>query len=226
MQVYLPNSYAHWLQTTPSEGQVLMVAFLAKLHAIYGVDTYFEMYNEDLDCINHTALRGTTMQEVKKLKTAGLINQANGISMRTTIRLAENLLTGLNRYTLFDNGIPYDLSLNGAIIWVYLLGRMAAVDNEVEIIPVAKVREYGNTKNAANWRGVEKSCVTHILPSVYKDQFQKEVGQSFTGIKDVKPLIDKPERGSEDYHKWYYQMRKQDVLERKRTYYREKKDKE
>lgn len=229
MKVYIPNCYVSWLQTTPPEGQVLIVAFLAKLHGIYGTDTYFEMYNEDLDIINHTAIRGTTVQEVKKLKTLGLINQANGIALRVTLRLSESLLTGLNRHTIFTDSIPYDLSLNGTMLWVYLMGRIANVDADVttEIIDMSTIRQYKDTKKHDKYRkNGEKTCYTHILPIVYKDVFQKEVGKAFVGIKEPKPLIDTPERKDDDYHKWYYQMRKNDILQRKRDQYHGKKDKE
>jgi len=225
MKVYLPNCFAKWLQTSPQEGQVLVVALLTKLHSIYGVDTYFEMYNDDLDAINHTAIKGSAVTEIKKLQTMGIVKQARGLEMRITLRISENLFAGLDRRSLYTDSIPYDLSLNGAMLWTYVLGRMANVDENIEITVINKVREYSNTQNSANFRGKEKKATSHILPQVYRDLFLKEVGQAFKGVTEFKEL-NHNEMTKKEYGQVYYEMRKADVLEKKRQQYQEKKNKE
>ena len=222
MKVFLPNCFAHWLQTTPSEGHVLVVAFLTKLHSIYGIDTYFEMHNEDLDAINHTAIKGSAVPEMKKLQTLGIIKQARGLELRITLRIAENLFEGLDRRSLYTDSIPYDLSHNGAMLWMYLLGRMANVDENMEISVINKVREYSNTQNSANFRGKEKKATSHILPQIYRDLLTKEVGQTFKGVEEFKLPIHN-QMTKKEYGQVYYEMRKADVLEKKRQQYKQKK---
>lgn len=225
MKVYIPNCFASWLQTTPSEGQVMIIAFLAKLHSIYGVDTYFEFYNDDLDIINHTSIKGSCLPEIKKLQTFGIVQQIRGLEARVTCRLSETLMTGLDRRSIYTESIPYDLSLNGAMLWTYLLGRMANVDENVEVSVINKVREYSNTQNAANFRGTEKKATSHILPNVYRDQFMKEVGAAFKGVTEFKEL-NHNEMTKKEYGQAYYEMRRADVLAKKRQQYQEKKQKE
>ena len=224
MKVYLPTCFAQWLQTTPTEGQVLVVAFLTKLHSIYGTDTYFEMHNEDLDTINHTANSGTSVPEMKKLQTMGVIKQARGLELRITLRIADNWFAGLDRRSLFMDTIPYELSHNGAMIWVYLMGRMANVDENTEITVINKIREFENSEKNKKYRpdGKEKKATTHILPRVYQATFHKEVGQPFKGVTEFKPLNHRT-MTKKEYGQIYYEMRRADVLEKKRRQYQEKK---
>lgn len=226
MKVFLPNCFAQWLQTTPPEGQVLVVAFLTKLHSIYGVDTYFEMYNEDLDAMNHTAVKGSAVQEMKKLQTLGIIKQARGLELRITLRISENLFAGLDRRSLYTESIPYDLSHNGAMLWMYLLGRMANVDENIEITVINKVREFAGSEKNRKYRndGKDKKATSHILPQVYRDLLLKEVGQVFTGVTKFKEL-DHRTMTKKEYSQLYYEMRRQEVLERKRQHYAQKKNK-
>jgi len=226
MKVYIPNCFAQWLQTTPPEGQVLVVAFLTQLHSLYGIDTYFEMHNEDLDAINHTANKGTSVQEMKKLQTMGIIKQARGLELRITLRISENLFAGLDRRSLYTESIPYDLSHNGAMIWMYLLGRMANVDENTEITVINKIREFEHSEKNRQYRhdGKEKKATSHILPQIYRDLLLKEVGQPFKGVTEFKELSYST-MSKDDYHKIYYQLRRDDVLARKRKQYQEKKNK-
>ena len=227
MKVYLPNCFAKWLQTSPQEGQVLVVALLTKLHSIYGIDTYFEMYNEDLDAINHTAIKGSAVTEIKKLQTMGIIKQARGLELRITLRISENLFAGLDRRSLYTDSIPYDLSLNGAMLWTYVLGRMANVDENIEITVINKVREFPGSERNRQYRndGKEKKATSHILPQVYRDLFLKEVGQAFKGVTEFKEL-NHNKMTKKEYGQTYYEMRRADVLEKKRKQYQEKKNKE
>jgi hypothetical protein len=219
MKVYLPHTYKEWLDTNPPEGEIMVIAFLTKLAAIYGVETYFEMYYEDLDVINHTEIKGQTQQMLRHFKAQGLIKQANGIALRTTLRLADHKIEPFNRATLLTDSLPYQLSFSGALIWTYLMGRMAGIDDQIEISVLNKVREYGNTKNAAKFRGVEKTATTHILPVVYAKAFIKETGQIYESAYQEKPI----NMTRKEYAKWYYQQRRQDVLTKKKSQYKNKK---
>jgi len=221
MNVYLPKTYADWLETNPKEGQIMVIAFLVKLHSIYGTETYFEMYNEDIDTINHTEIKGQTVQTVKLFKKLGLIELANGIDLRTTIRLAKDKMQMFNRRTLLSDAISHRLSFNGALIWTYLMGRMAHVDENVEITIISKIREYENSEKMRKYRhdGKEKRATTHILPAVYAETFIKQVGQAFET-----PYVEKPiNMTKEEYAKWYYQQKRKEILDKKKGLYKSKK---
>lgn len=176
MDIYIPSSYSLWLQTTPPEGQVLLVGLLTKFAAIYGNAHYFEMYNDDIDSINFTAKQGTAVQETKKLKEAGIIDVIKALDARLTIRLSQEHIGAVSRRDIYNYVIAYQLSNEGAILWSYLLGRLANIDEtqeiiEEEITPLTKIRSFDTTRPDRFPTG--KKSLTHILAPIYNDIFIK-----------------------------------------------------
>ena len=176
MNIYIPSSYSLWLQSTPPEGQVLLVGLLTKFAAIYGNAHYFEMYNEDIDAINHTAKQGSAVQETKKLKDLGIIEIIRGLEARLTIRLSQDYIGNIGRRNIYDHVIEYKLSNEGSVIWSYLLGRLANLDEtqeivEEEITSLSKIRSFDTTR--VDRFPVGKKSLTHILAPIYNDIFIK-----------------------------------------------------
>jgi hypothetical protein len=212
-----------WLQSTPPEGQVLTVALVTALAYIYGPETYLEFYNEDLIRVNHTGPQGQNYLDIKKLKTLGILDVAKGVHSKTTIRLAASRMAGVDRRALYTETIGYDLSLEGTLIWTYLMGRLANVDENTEITVINKIREYESSENTLKYRGKEKKATTHIIPTIYTDR----LGLKFIDTKDLESIINKPivEQNLKQYGQTYYQSKRTEVLEQKRLKYLEKKNK-
>jgi hypothetical protein len=206
-----------WLQSTPPEGQVLTVALITALASIYGTETYLEFHNEDLIRVNHTGPHSQNYTDIKKLKTLGIIDVAKGVDGKTTMRLAESRVAGLDRRTLYSETIGYDLSLEGTLIWTYLLGRLANVDENTEITTINKVREYEHSEKLQKYRGKEKTSTTHIIPQIYRDR----LGLLFTDLKDVEPIANKPsqELTLKQKARLYYEAKRLEILEQKRLKY-------
>jgi hypothetical protein len=206
-----------WLQSTPPEGQVLTVALVAALAAIYGTETYLEFYNEDLIRVNHTGPHSQNYTDIKKLKTLGIIDVAKGVDGKTTMRLAESRVAGLDRRTLYSETIGYDLSLEGALIWTYLMGRLANVDEHTEISVINKVREYENSEKLQKYRGKEKKATTHIIPHVYRDR----LGLLFLNTEEIELIANKPsqELTLKQKARLYYEAKRLEILEQKRLKY-------
>jgi hypothetical protein len=206
-----------WLQTTPPEGQVLTVALITALASIYGTETYLEFYNEDLIRVNHTGPHSQNYLDIKKLKTLGIIDVAKGVDSKTTMRLAESRVAGLDRRTLYAETIGYDLSLEGTLIWTYLMGRLANVDEHTEITVINKVREYEHSEKLQKYRGTEKKATTHIIPQIYRDR----LGLLFKDLKDVEPIANKPsqELTLKQKARLYYESKRLEILEQKRLKY-------
>lgn len=221
MKVYIPSCYAMWLQSTPPEGQVLTVALITALASIYGTETYLEFYNEDLIRVNHTGPHSQNYIDIKKLKTLGIIDMAKGVDSKTTIRLAASRIAGLDRRTLYAETIGYDLSLEGTLIWTYLMGRLANVDENTEITVINKIREYENSENTLKYRGKEKKATTHIIPQIYRDR----LGLLFKDLKEIIPIADKQsqELNSKQKARLYYEVKRAEVLEKKKQQYKDKK---
>lgn len=225
MKVYIPSCYASWLQTTPPEGQIMLVALVTNFAYIYGPETYLEFENSDLDIVNHTGRRGFNYTEIKSLKTLGILDVAKGVDMKTTIRLAKDKVHGLDRRNLYTDVIGIDLSLEGTLIWTYLMGRLANVDEEVEVSTIAKIREYANSAKNLMYRNKEKTCVTHIIPLIYRQQ----LGYNFENVIEAQPIKnqrnDIPTDDMKQYQRTYYELKRNQVLEQKRLKYLEKKAK-
>ena len=219
MNVYLPKTYADWLETNPKEGHIMLIAFLTKLAAIYGTETFFEMYSEDIDAINHTEIKGQTQMAIRNLKADNLIRQANGVALRVTLRLADDKIEGLNRRTILTDSISYQLSFSGALIWTYLMGRMAQVDADIEIAQIQKIREYGNTKATMKFHNKEKKAMTHVLPPVYAEAFIKQVGHAFETPYQKNGI----HMTREEYARQYYRQRRDQILAKKKGLYKIKK---
>lgn len=217
MKVYIPSCYASWLQTTPPEGQVLTVALIAALASIYGTETYLEFYNEDLIRVNHTGPHSQNYTDIKKLKTLGIIDVAKGVDGKTTMRLAQSRVTGLSRNNLYSETIGYNLSLEGALIWTYLMGRLANVDENTEITVINKIREYENSEKLQKYRGKEKTATTHIIPHIYRDR----LGLLFLNTEEIKPIANKlaPELTLKQKARLYYESKRLAILEQKRLKY-------
>lgn len=212
MNIYIPSSYSLWLQSTPPEGQVLLVGLLTKFAAIYGNAHYFEMYNDDIDAINHTAKQGSAVQETKKLKDLGIIDIIRGLDAKLTIRLSQDHIGALNRRTIYEHTITYQLSNEGAIVWSYLLGRLANLDEtqdivEDEITPISKVRSFDTTRT--DRFPVGKKSLTHILAPIYNDIFIKRnaVKVPYKPETDPEKIAKRKEQKNKISKEWYAKVK-------------------
>ena len=208
MNVYIPSSYSLWLQSTPEEGQVLLVGLLTKFAAIYGNAHYFEMYNDDIDAINHTAKQGSAVQETKKLKDLGIIDIMRGLDERLTIRLSQDYIGSIGRRNIYEHVIEYKLSNEGAIVWSYLLGRLANLDEtqeivEEEITSLSKIRSFDTTRH--DRFPVGKKSLTHILAPIYNDMFIKrnKVKQVYVAETDPVKIAKRKEQKNKISKEWY-----------------------
>jgi hypothetical protein len=221
MKLYIPSSYSEWLSTKPEEGQVLLIGLLTKFAAIYGSKHWFEMYTEDIDTVLFTAGLGAAYPEVRKLKELELVQTMKGLSGKLTLRCAEARIGHINRRSIYKDVIEYDLSHEAALIWSYLLGRLANVDETKDISEIATIRAANSTRDE---RSLKKS-LTHILAPIYNDAFTKrhigipmvdanefdtdEVEVSKTKVRDKK----------QQYARDWYEKNRKEQLQKKKTWY-------
>lgn len=210
MHIYIPNSYNQWLTSNPTEGQILLVGLLTKFASIYGNAHYFEMYNDDIDAVNFTAKPGTAVQQTKKLKDAGLIDIIRGLDTKLTIRLSQDYIGKITRRNLYDNSITYELSNQGAILWSYLLGRLANLDETQEtvqgdITPISKIRSFDTTRTDRFPTG--KKSLTHILAPIYNDLFIKRNIAKIQPETDPEKVLKRREQKKKISQEWYAKIK-------------------
>jgi hypothetical protein len=216
MKLYIPSSYSEWLSTNPKEGQVLLIGLLTKFAAIYGPDHYFEMYTDDIDTVNYNAPQGKAFQETKKLKELGLIETIRGVDGKVTLRCSAELMGDVRRRSIYTECIEYQLSQEAALLWSYLLGRLANVDATQEITEIAIIRP-ANTKRVDR---SSKISVTHILAPIYNDIFTKRhiscsrIDKPEVGETQVKPKSKKQQQARD-----WYEKNKMETLRKKKEWY-------
>jgi hypothetical protein len=217
MKLYIPSSYSEWLTTNPKEGQVLLIGLLTKFAAIYGPDHYFEMYTDDIDTVNYNAPQGKAFQETKKLKELGLIETIRGVDGKVTLRCAAEHMGDVKRRSIYTECIEYDLSQEAALIWSYLLGRLANVDETQEITEIAIIRP-ANTKN---YNKSSKISVTHILAPIYNDIFTKRHISCSRIDKPKKPKVEPKPKSlkQQQAREWYEKNRERQLQKKKEWYY-------
>lgn len=220
MKIYIPNCYAQWLQTTPTEGQVLLVALVTNFAYIYGLETYLEFETTDLDIVNHTAPQGQNQYQIKELVNQGVLESVKGLNGHSTIRLSQTKTTGLARQSIYTDSIAWNLSLHGTLIWTYLLGRLANIDAEHGVSEIALVREYENSDKNKKYRkdNKEKSHTTHIIPTIYREQVGYGFDPLTIGKRNIIKGIDRKK-----YHSDWYEARKAEILAKKKAQYAQKK---
>jgi hypothetical protein len=216
MKLYIPSSYSEWLSTNPKEGQVLLIGLLTKFAAIYGPDHYFEMYTDDIDTVNYNAPQGKAFQETKKLKELGLIETIRGVDGKVTLRCSAELMGDVRRRSIYTECIEYQLSQEAALLWSYLLGRLANVDATQEITEIAIIRP---TNSKSYDKSIKKS-VTHILAPIYNDIFTKRhiscsrIDKPEVGETQVKPKSKKQQQARD-----WYEKNKMETLRKKKEWY-------
>ena len=218
MKLYIPSSYSEWLSTNPKEGQVLLIGLLTKFAAIYGPEHYFEMYTDDIDTVNYDAPQGRSFQETKKLKDFGLIEIIRGLDAKITLRCAAERMGDVKRRSIYTECVEYQLSQEAALLWSYLLGRLANVDETQEITEIAIIRNNGCKRID---RSLKKS-VTHILAPIYNDIFtKKHISRSM--VDNPKPEVGetkvKKETLKQKYAREWYEKNKKEQLQKKKDWY-------
>ena len=218
MKLYIPSSYSEWLSTNPKEGHVLLIGLLTKFAAIYGPKHYFEMYTDDIDTVNHDARPGKAFQETKKLEELGLIETIRGLDAKITLRCASEHIDHMQRRSIYTECIEYELSQKAALLWSYLLGRLANVDETQEITEIAIIRPANSNRDV---RSLKKS-VTHILAPIYNDVFTKRhISHSMVDApkKEVGETNVKQETLKQRYAREWYEKNKKEQLQKKKEWY-------
>ena len=216
MKLYIPSSYSEWIETKPSEGQVLLIGLLTKFAAIYGPDHYFEMYTDDIDTVNYNAPQGKAFQETKKLKELGLIETIRGVDGKVTLRCSAERMGDVRRRSIYTECIEYQLSQEAALLWSYLLGRLANVDETQEITEIAIIRP-------ANSKRIDKSSkisVTHILAPIYNDVFTKRhISHSHVDKPKKAKAEPKPKSLKQQQARDWYEKNRERQLQKKKEWY-------
>jgi len=218
MKLYIPSSYSEWLSTNPKEGQVLLIGLLTKFAGIYGSEHYFEMYTDDIDTVNYNAPQGKAFQETKKLKDLGLIETIRGVDSKVTLRCAAEYMGDVKRRSIYTECIEYQLSQEAALLWSYLLGRLANVDATQEITEIAIVRP----ANSKRYDKTLKKSVTHILAPIYNDIFTKRhISHSMVDApkKEAGKTEVKEETLKQKYAREWYEKNKKEQLQKKKEWY-------
>lgn len=223
MKLYIPSSYAEWLQTSPPEGQVLLIGLLTKFASIYGSKHWFEMYTDDIDTVLFTAEQGAAWPEVRQLKELELVQTIKGLSGKLTLRCAEKHIGQIKRRSMYAGAIEYDLSQEAALIWSYLLGRLANVDETKDISEIATIRSANSTRDE---RSLKKS-LTHILAPIYNDTFTKRhvnvsmINASEFYAEEVEVFKTKVRDKKQQYAREWYEKNRKEQLQKKKTWYYE-----
>jgi hypothetical protein len=174
------------------------------------------MYTDDIDTVNYNAPQGKAFQETKKLKELGLIETIRGVDGKVTLRCSAELMGDVRRRSIYTECIEYQLSQEAALLWSYLLGRLANVDATQEITEIAIIRP---TNSKSYDKSIKKS-VTHILAPIYNDIFTKRhiscsrIDKPEVGETQVKPKSKKQQQARD-----WYEKNKMETLRKKKEWY-------